>query len=103
MEIKKMHVGVLVILLVALILAACPAYADDELNLTGTVTDIDAIRKTVTINVTSSSCLGKRKFLVDNVTAFEELLNVRITFLIDSTDCKGDEVYKVLTIGRKIK
>lgn len=103
MEIKKMYVGALVILLVALILAVCPAFADDELDLTGTVTDIDAIHKTVTINVTSSSCLGERKFMVDNVAPYEELMNVRITVLIDSTVCHGDEVYRVLTLGRKIK
>ena len=77
--------------------------AEDDLYLTGIVKNVDSSRKTIFIDVASSSCQGMKKFIVDDVNAFEELVNVRISFFIDSSVCKGDEVYKVLSVGRKMK
>jgi hypothetical protein len=77
--------------------------AEDDLYLTGIVKDVDHLRKTVSIDVASSSCQGMKKFVVDDVDVFEGLVNARINFFIDSSVCKGDEVYKVLSVGRKMK
>lgn len=83
-----------------IILSIQPVYAEDELYLSGIVKDVDRNTKTVFVDVKSSSCHGMRKFVVDEPAAYEDLVNERISFVIDSSVCRGDEVYKVLSIGR---
>jgi hypothetical protein len=65
--------------------------------LTGIVKRIDFKTKTVTVDVKSSSCHGFRTFAVDNVSEFEDFVDQKINFFIDSTTCKKkDEIYKML-------
>ena len=80
-----------------------PAYAEDELLLSGILKSVDTVKKTITINVTSSSCLGTRAFYAEDAFRYQGLVDAQINFQIDSSACKGDEVYKVLSLRRKMK
>jgi len=96
MTIKKMRYLIVLILLVGFVVSfANTVYAVDELSLTGIVKSVNSKARTVIINVKSTSCLGLRTFTVDNVDDFQDLVDQKITFSIDSSICKRNETYRI--------
>jgi hypothetical protein len=92
----------LILLLSALLfLHIHPAYAGDELFLTGFVKSVDHAARTVTVDVQSSNCHGTREFTVDEPYVFDDLIGKRIDFSIDSSTCESGKVYKMFLGGRK--
>ena len=71
------------------------ASAADELFLTGIVKNVDSNTRTVLVDVKSASCHGIRKFAIDNVSEFEDYINEKLDFFIDSSTCRRDEVYRI--------
>jgi hypothetical protein len=71
-------------------------YAADELHLTGMVKSIDHNTRTVFVNVLSSSCPGMLRFAVDDAAALDDFVGQKISFFIDSSTCRSDQVYKML-------
>jgi hypothetical protein len=104
MEIRKTCSWTLFITIIALlILYFNPAYAADELFLTGIIKSIDNNTKTVVVDVQSSSCHGIRTFVVNDPDALYDLINKKIDFSIDSSNCKRGEVYKMFPGGREAR
>ncbi len=80
-------------------LVSSPAVAVDELYLGGILQSVDVISGTVVINVKSQSCPGPRIFKVDNARDLGGLKGRRISFVLDSSVCKGNAIYKIKTIA----
>jgi hypothetical protein len=83
-----------------LVLNLDPVNAADELFLWGVVKSVDVVKKTVMIDVTSSSCRGARIFTVEKPLEAEALEGERIDFSIDSSTCRRDEVYSMVSYWR---
>ncbi len=79
-------------------LVSSPAIAVDELYLGGILQSVNVISGTVVIDVKSQSCPGPRIFKVDNAKDLEGLKGRRISFMLDSSVCKGNAIYKIRTI-----
>ena len=96
MTIKKMKYFIVFIMLVGfVILSAGTLHAEDELSLTGVVKSLNIKTKTVIINVKSTSCIGLKTFAVDNADDFQDLVDQKITFSINSSTCKRNETYRI--------
>jgi hypothetical protein len=102
MQIRKILCSVFlsIFTITLLVLNIGPAYAADELFLRGVVKSVDIVKKTVTIDVKSSSCRGTRIFTIEKPLEVEDLVGERIDFSIDSSTCKSDEVYSMLSYWR---
>lgn len=87
----------MVIALIALTVISQPAYAADELYLTGTIKSINAGTGLVTVDVTSSSCHGMRTFKADNLDKLQAYIEQRISFFIDSNRCNVKEIHTIIT------
>jgi len=85
------------VILLALIMSSQPAYAVDDLYLTGTIKSVNAATGIVTVDVTSSSCFGMRVFKADRLDKLEEYIDKRASFFIDSSRCNVKETYTILT------
>ncbi len=93
---KKLRYLIVFILLAGFVaLFAGNIYAEDELSLTGIVKSLNVKTKTVVINVKSSSCRGLRTFAVDNPDDYQDLVDQKIIFSIDSSICKRNETYRI--------
>ena len=97
MDRGTMQYRVLVILFAVVLLVSCvlPVYASDELFLSGFVKRVDHEKKIVVVDVTSQACHGLRQFTVDDPAKLDDAVGKRIDFPIDSSICKGDNVYKM--------
>ncbi len=96
MTTKKMRHLIVFILLVGLVvLFTTVVYAEDELSLTGIVKSLNNKTRTAIIDVKSSSCRGLRTFTVDNPDVFQDLVDQKIIFSIDSSTCKRNETYRI--------
>lgn len=102
MQARKILSGVFlsIFIITLLVLNLVPAYAADELYLSGVVKYVDIVKKTVTIDVGSSSCRGTRIFTIEKPSQVETLVGKRIHFSIDSSTCRRDEVYSILSFWR---
>jgi hypothetical protein len=83
------------------VLNICSVNALDELFLTGVVRSVDSKSGIVIVDVKSEGCHGVRSFRVDNVSDLDGLEGKKISFFINSSTCKGDEVYKMSLPGGK--
>ena len=101
---KMKRYWILLMLAAVCFVNAQSANAEDELLLTGIVQTIDAGKGTVVVDVKSDSCHGFRNFRGEDVSALAGLKGTRISFLINSSACKGDRVYSMhkvkLLLGR---
>jgi hypothetical protein len=102
MQIRKILCSVLITIFAStlLVLNLGPVYAADELFLRGVVKSVDIVKKTITIDVTSQSCRGTRIFTVEKPLEAEALEGEWIDFSIDSSICKSDEVYSMVSYWR---
>ncbi len=73
-----------------------PAYAVDELLVSGILKSIDHTSKTIIMDVKSESCRGTRRFRVDNPSDMEGYQGRSLAFYINSSTCRGDKIYKVV-------
>ncbi len=89
-----------IFMITLLVLNLGHVYAVDELFLNGIVKRVDVAKKTVTIDVLSTSCRGIRKFAVEKPLEFEDLEGDRIEYSIDSSTCRHDEIYSMLSYRR---
>jgi hypothetical protein len=74
------------------------SFAIDELMLYGIVKDYNPKTKEIVISVESGSCRGERVFIINpNINLQRErIINKKINFVIDSSDCIKDEKYKII-------
>jgi hypothetical protein len=100
MNLRKKKNWMLFISLVGFVLLCIhPVYAGDELLLTGRVKSVDESTRIITIDVSSASCKGVRTFTVDDVLAlseFQDFVNQKVEFFINSSTCKRGEVHTIL-------
>ncbi|HXX53720.1 MAG TPA: hypothetical protein VEI28_04025 [Thermodesulfovibrionales bacterium] len=83
------------------VLMSSTASALDELYLTGIVKSIDMKSGTIVVNVISQNCPGARRFSVANAPALQGLQDEKVSFSINSSACKGSEIYRIITIKRE--
>ncbi len=79
------------------------AYAEEELYLTGIVKDVNLKTRTAHIDVKSLNCRGLRTFSIGSSSEysnFQDLVNQKINFFIDSSVCKRGETYMILPSWR---
>lgn len=82
-----------------LVLCIHSSEAVDELSLTGIIRTINAHSRTVFIDVKSQSCPGLRSFKFDSSIDLEDMEGKKISFSIDSSVCRRDEVYKIIAVS----
>jgi len=92
--------GVLIVtaIMAALLLNSRPVYSVDELHLVGIVKNINPKTGIVFVDVKSSSCLGMRKFKMDDTSEKDDLIGKKIEFTIDSSVC-DDDVHRMILPG----
>jgi hypothetical protein len=96
---KKKRCWMLLIWVVAFfVLCIHSSEAVDELYLTGILRTVDANSGIVVVDVMSQSCPGLRRFKLDKITDLEGLEGKKISFSIDSSVCRRDEVYKITAV-----
>jgi hypothetical protein len=97
---KKKRCWVLLISVVAFfVLCIHSSEAVDELNLTGIVRTVYAHSGLVTVDVKSQSCPGLRSFKFGDSIDLEGLEGKKISFSIDSSVCRRDEVYRIIAVS----
>jgi len=100
---SRPHVPVLLAVLFMLIallpftMSSEPAYAVDELYLTGTIKSIDQKAGLVYMEVTTASCRGMKTFRADQrLDTLEIYVNQVISFYIDSSTCEEKANHTIL-------
>jgi len=73
------------------------SFAIDELMLYGKVKDYNPKTKEIVILVESGSCRGERVFIINpNINLQrEKIINKKINFVIDSSECIKNEKHKI--------
>ncbi len=92
----------LVIALLGLSTIDRPAYAEDELYLTGIIKTVNQVTGVAYVEVVSSSCHGMRTFRADEPEKLGNLTGRKISFFIDSNRCRDDSVHTML-VSRGIR
>jgi hypothetical protein len=74
------------------------SFAIDELMLYGKVKDYNPKTKEIVISVENSSCEGEKVFIIDSSKNLqrERIINKKINFVIDSSECIKNEKYKII-------
>jgi len=92
-------IGCFAVLIFGLI--GSPAYAGDELYLTGIVKSVDVNSGTIVVDVQSQSCPGLRRFSVEDASGLQRLKKgEKVSFTVDSPACKDNTIYKILSLIR---
>ncbi len=92
----------LVIALLGLSTIDRPAYAEDELYLTGIIKTVNQVTGVVYVEVVSLSCHGIRTFRADQPEKLANLIGTKVSFFIDSNRCRDDAVHTML-VSRGIR
>lgn len=84
---------------IVLCISAFTAHAEDELYLCGTVEEISTQEALVTVDVTSSSCRGLKKFRLSPATRGASFdVGTRKCFFINSSHCDAGYIYTIIKI-----
>jgi hypothetical protein len=95
---KKKYWMFLIWIVAFSVLSIHSSEAVDELFLTGIVRTVDANSRIVVVDVKSQSCPGLRRFKLDKITDLEGLEGQKVSFSIDSSVCRRDEIYKIMAV-----
>ncbi len=101
MERKKKFLPALILFLAFSVLNISLVGAGDELYLTGILKSVsvqaDKISGTIVVDVKSQSCPGLRTFSLDDAVRLKGLEGKKFSFGINSSSCKGNTVYKIIS------
>lgn len=98
MERKKKCLPALILFLAFSVLNICSVGAVDELYLSGFLKSVDTKSGKVVVDVKSQSCPGVRRFNFDKSADLEGLEGKKISFSIDSSVCRRDEIHKIIAV-----
>ncbi len=74
-------------------------YSVDNLRLWGNVKEIDYKGGTIVIDVKSKQCAGLRRFKNNDMLKIDDsFIGKGIIFFIDSSECTGDKIYKIMML-----
>lgn len=86
-------------IIISLLLNIYFVSASDDLFLTGVVRNINSKSKIVSVEVKSGTCRGIRTFKIEDPAELEDLQGKKISFFINSSICKSDEIYEMRKIS----
>jgi hypothetical protein len=98
MERKKKCLSALILFFVFSVLNICSVGAKDDLYLTGFLKSVDIKTGKVMVDVKSQSCPGLRRFNFDKSVELEGLEGRKISFSIDSSVCRRDEIHNIVAV-----